>query len=275
MRVAGYPWPGQYRSATLISIDVDAESPLLWRLRNEPDKRYLAEHEQRQHGVRRGLAGILDVLHQHEVRATFFVPGLVAELHPELVPMFVARGHEVGLHGYAHEAVRDVTDAEFTATLARSMDILTKQAGHAPRGFRSPGWEMTKHMLGELASRELYDSSLAGNDVPYTVAGVAEIPVSWNREDTVRFKLTGVGDRISPSSPVAVLDEWLFDWQATSERGGLFTLTLHDWIAGRPAQLRMLDRLLSVVRQDQTCWVATAWDIAENHRGMTDRKEHG
>lgn len=126
---------------------------------------------------------------------------------------------------------------------------------------------MTRHMLGELQRHGLYDSSLAGMDVPYTIAGVTEVPVSWLREDTTRFKLTGNADRWAPTSPKLVLEEWLFDWGATSDAGGLFVLTLHDWIAGRPAQLRLLDRLLREMTASPSVWVATGFEIAAHHRG--------
>ena len=53
---------------------------------------------------------------------------------------------------------------------------------------------------------------------------------------------------------------------ATAERGGLFVLTLHDWIAGRPAQLRVLDALLERIRADGATWVTTGQEIADHHR---------
>jgi len=261
-----YRWPQGKRAAVMISIDVDADTPLLWRTRNDPELRFMAELEQRQHGLRRGIAALLELLRRRETAATFFVPGLVAERRPDLLPRLVAAGHEVGLHGYAHEAVREVTDETFTDALERSHALFVSQTGAAPQGFRAPGWEMTRHMLGELRRLGLYDSSLAGLDWPYEVEGVTEIPVSWAREDTARFKLTGLADRWPPTGPDQVLDEWIFDLDATADCGGLFVLTLHDWIAGRPAQLRVLDRLLGHIGRDPTIWVATGAEIAQRHR---------
>lgn len=261
-----YSWPQGKRAAVMISIDVDADTPLLWRTRNEPDLRFIAELEQRQHGLRHGLSALVEVLRRRETSATFFVPALVAERRPDLLPRLVAAGHEVGLHGYAHEAVRDTTDEAFTEALERSHALFLRQTGAAPQGFRAPGWEMTRHMLGELRRLGLYDSSLAGLDWPYDVEGVTEIPVSWAREDTARFKLTGLADRWPPTGPDQVLNEWIFDCEATVACGGLFVLTLHDWIAGRPAQLRVLDALLAHIRSDPTIWVATGADIARHHK---------
>lgn len=47
---------------------------------------------------------ILDLLEQHQARATFFVIGERAARHPELVADIVRRGHELGHHTQTHPA---------------------------------------------------------------------------------------------------------------------------------------------------------------------------
>lgn len=46
---------------------------------------------------------VLDLLDGAKAKATFFVIGKKAEKHPELVKEIVSRGHEVGIHSYAHD----------------------------------------------------------------------------------------------------------------------------------------------------------------------------
>ncbi|MBA4334621.1 MAG: hypothetical protein C0420_06735, partial [Methylobacterium sp.] len=62
-----YAWPAGKASAAWISIDVDADTPLLWRLRETGDDGYLSEREQRLYGLRAGLQHLLQVLARHEV----------------------------------------------------------------------------------------------------------------------------------------------------------------------------------------------------------------
>jgi peptidoglycan/xylan/chitin deacetylase (PgdA/CDA1 family) len=45
---------------------------------------------------------VLDLLARHGVQATFFVVGVAAERHPDLVRRALADGHEVGSHGWRH-----------------------------------------------------------------------------------------------------------------------------------------------------------------------------
>lgn len=45
---------------------------------------------------------VLDLLEQHGARALFFVSGLQARQHPELIREIAARGHGLGLHGMSN-----------------------------------------------------------------------------------------------------------------------------------------------------------------------------
>ena len=51
--------------------------------------------EQRLFGPRIGIWRILDLLDRYGIKATMFVPGLVAKNHPDLLPAFAARTHRV------------------------------------------------------------------------------------------------------------------------------------------------------------------------------------
>ena len=164
-----YVWPEGRTGAFCFTVDVDAESPYLWSLKDGPPPRLLGQMEQRLFGPRTGIWRILDLLDRFGVKGTFFVPGSVAEAHPDLLPAFVERGHEVGLHGYFHELAAQASDEEFTGALEAALDIFQRQAGIVPKGFRSPAWEMTPHMLAEVRRRGLYDSSLMGFDHPMVV----------------------------------------------------------------------------------------------------------
>ncbi len=261
-----YQWPQGKRSAFCFTVDVDAESPLLWSLREQSSHRLVAQHEQRSFGPRVGIWRMLDLLARFGIKGTFFVPGVVAEKHPELLPAFVERGHEVGLHGYFHEIVSHVSDQEFSAALDASIDIFRRQVGVLPAGFRSPAWEMTAHMMAQLKSRGMYDSSLSGFDNPYTIADVVEVPVQWALDDAVFFKFLGGGvDNWAPSPPRQVLEGWIDEWETLHEDAGLFMLTVHDWISGRGHRIRLLEKLLEHVCADSTAWVTTVGEVALHH----------
>jgi peptidoglycan-N-acetylglucosamine deacetylase len=270
-----YTWPEGRQSAFCFTVDVDAESPLLWNLKDETSSRLIGQLEQRLFGPRVGIWRLLDLLDRFGIKATFFVPGVVAENHPELLPAFVERGHEVGLHGYFHEIVSQVSDAEFTGALEASLEIFRKQIGVIPRGFRSPAWEMTPHMLNELKARGFYDSSLSGFDHPYIIGDVVEVPVQCAIDDAVYFKFVGGGaDSWPPSAPGPILDAWLDEWEMLHADGGLLMLTVHDWISGRAHRIRMLEKLLHRITAEPTAWITTVGEIASHHINSVNKDRY-
>lgn len=260
---SAYEWPQGKTSAVLLSVDVDATSPLLWSLGDEAPNR-LAHLEIRNFGPRTGLYRLIELFARHGRKASFYVPGYVAEQNPEILPVIVEAGHEIGLHGYFHEIVSEVSDAEFTGAIEASLELFDRQTGIRPTGFRSPAWELTPHMLSEIKRLGLlYDSSLSGFDHPYEIAGVPEIPVQWAVDDAIFFKFEGGGrDRFPMQSGRMVLADWIAEWRALHRFGGLFTLTVHDWISGRAQRIALLDDLLTEIATEPTAWVATGHEIA-------------
>jgi polysaccharide deacetylase family protein (PEP-CTERM system associated) len=107
---------------------------------------------------------LLSCLAEYGARATFFVLGHVAEMHPELVPKIAAAGHEIACHGYAHRLAYTLTPDEFRADLRRSLEILRSQTEQPIRGYRAAYWSITRSCswaLDIVAEEGLsYDSSI-------------------------------------------------------------------------------------------------------------------
>lgn len=84
---------------------------------------------------------ILDVLRKYDARATFFVLGLQAQAHPQVVRRAVAEGHEVANHGWDHAPLPLRGPAAIRRTIARTSNVVFQITGCRPRLFRAPyGW---------------------------------------------------------------------------------------------------------------------------------------
>jgi polysaccharide deacetylase family protein (PEP-CTERM system associated) len=92
--------------------------------------------------VERNVDRILAMLDQHQVHATFFTLGWIAERYPQLVQRIVAGGHELASHGYGHERASDLTPAAFTADITRAKQLLEDLAGVEVRGYRAPSFSI-------------------------------------------------------------------------------------------------------------------------------------
>lgn len=261
-----YEWPAGKRCAAVFSLDLDAESPLLWIQRGKPT-RHLGEIEQRRYGPRQGVARVLDLLDEFGLSGSFYVPGIVARTYPDLLPLLVARGHEIAHHGDVHERMDAIPIAESEQLLVHSIETFAAQVGRTPRGFRSPSWELTDESIALLRRHGIaYDSSLMGFDHPYEVDGLIEIPVQWMVDDALYFRYTNSPrDKTHPANPAAVLESWIEEFEGVHEWGGLFMITVHDWISGRPQRLRLLHKLIAHIRRHDDVWWCRADELAAWH----------
>ena len=107
---------------------------------------------------------ILWLLNRHQVKATFFVLGWIAERHGRLVQKIAQEGHEIACHGYDHKLVYDMSVEEFAVDVKRTRDILESICGWKVRGYRAPSFSLAADdkkrfaVLSELGFT--YDSSL-------------------------------------------------------------------------------------------------------------------
>jgi polysaccharide deacetylase family protein (PEP-CTERM system associated) len=147
--------------------------------------------------VERNVARLLELLDAHRARATFFVLGEIAASLPGLVREILARGHELGSHGFHHRPVRSLLQREFREELARSFGVLSEIAGEPIAGYRAPYFSIKADVRWPLEAVARagfrYDSSVLPIDrppglevvsprTPHQVSGeLWEVPVAVNR----------------------------------------------------------------------------------------------
>lgn len=107
---------------------------------------------------------VLDLLAEHNVQATFFVLGIIAEQFPELVQRINKDGHEVATHGLAHRLIPDMGPEAFDADLRRSIHILEEITQEPVWGHRAAEFSLKGSLpwaLEIMAAAGLrYDSSV-------------------------------------------------------------------------------------------------------------------
>ena len=100
--------------------------------------------------VERSTQRLLELFARHDVRATFFTLGWVAERHPALVHEIAAAGHEIACHGYAHHLIYQQTPDEFRHDVRRAKNILEDLIGASLEGYRAPSYSITAASLWAL-----------------------------------------------------------------------------------------------------------------------------
>jgi peptidoglycan/xylan/chitin deacetylase (PgdA/CDA1 family) len=111
------------------------------------------------------------------------VEAINCELYPAAVAGIAARGHELALHGWRHEAWAGLPAAREDALLARGRAAYAA-LGVDVRGFRPPGGDPTARTADLLAERSFDWISPAGS-APRLAGALAEVPFQWTLVDAL------------------------------------------------------------------------------------------
>ncbi len=85
---------------------------------------------------------ILDLFARHDVTATFFTLGCVAQRHPAMMRRIADAGHELASHGWDHKRVFRMDAGVFRADLARTRAAIEDAGGKPVIGYRAPSFSI-------------------------------------------------------------------------------------------------------------------------------------
>jgi peptidoglycan/xylan/chitin deacetylase (PgdA/CDA1 family) len=250
---------GPLRDAVLLSFDNLGEAADL--------ERHGAPAPGPHPSVTVGLPRALDALAALDLRATFFVEGLNAELYPQALRDIAAAGHEVGLHGWRHELWERLSPAEADELLRRGIAALSA-LGLDVEGFRPPGGALGPRTLDALAAHGLRWCSPAG-DHAGRKAGIACLPFRWravdayHRLESFTDRRTAWGDRADVASPTEAADALIGAIDARGDEP--LVLILHPFLMLEDSEAaqarRVLEHLAEQVAQGAR-WVAPGRELA-------------
>ena len=261
-------WPHGAQIAVALSFDVDHETP--W-IRDQEFS--INSMSMGAYGSHAGLPRILSSLKERDLPATFFIPGLIASLHPGDIEKIAAQKHEIALHGWLHERHDLLSREEEVEVLRRSIETLTQHVGIEPRGIRAPSLSLSNNSLPLAVEAGLiYDSSLMAHDEPYEIiiegqrSGLIEIPVDWSRDDAAFFVTERFSSLRSEANPQHAVNAWKLEFQKTHQERGLFQITLHPELMGRRSRWIAFEAMLDELMETSHVWFATHLQIAEHVR---------
>lgn len=264
MGVSDFEWPAGHTSAACITFDVDADAG--WLGADPANAARPGLLSQGLYGVRVAVPLILDLLQRFDVRATFFVPGVIAEREEAVIRGIVERGHEIALHGYTHRAPARLSPEEEAEEVERASAACRKVYPEVI-GYRSPSWDISPSTLGLLASHGVrYTSQFMDRLVPYMHSGLemVELPVQWLLDDWPQFVWPSPPNGGGMRPPSAVYEMWSEEFEGIHELGGLYVLTMHPQVIGRPSRLRMLARLLDKITSTDGVWLTTCREVSDH-----------
>lgn len=122
---------------TLNALTVDVEDN--WNL---VQRQWLGKETLPTKAVLKNTSKLLDIFESYGIRATFYILGEVAKEFPMLVKKISHRGNEVGVHGFYHRKVTELTPTEFGEEVRKAKHILEDLTGEPVRGHRAPAFSV-------------------------------------------------------------------------------------------------------------------------------------
>jgi peptidoglycan/xylan/chitin deacetylase (PgdA/CDA1 family) len=180
-------------------------------------------------GLRNLVDRFLPLEESSGARSTSYVVPCAWTLDHGLLREVVARGHEIGVHGYDHS-----NRTPFHRRDERRRRLAQGRAAlepYAPTGYRAPSLVRTAGLLEDLADYFRYDSSIptsggpfpAPNNGcatarPFRIGRTLEIPITLRRDGTAQF----LG-----YSPAEIGRMWVDDARGVAAARGIVTLLTH------------------------------------------------
>jgi peptidoglycan/xylan/chitin deacetylase (PgdA/CDA1 family) len=260
-------WPNGGKVAVALSIDMDAETLFLRANQLSPQPQSRGEYD-----ARVAMPRMLALLEKHRIPASFFIPVVAAQLHPEQVDAILKSPlkHEIGVHGWVHEVLSSLQGDEERVLTKRAFDFWTQRLGKKPVGIRCPSWDFTKDTLGLIQELGfLYDSSLMADDRPYEIVadgkptGIVELPVEWILDDFAYYSYDRPTNALFRFPDSAVYEVYKNEFDKAYEEGTMFLLTLHPFITGHRSRMVVIEKLIAHMKTKPGVWFATHEQVAQ------------
>lgn len=216
------------------------------------------------------LPWLLDELESRGLAATFFVEAINCELYPEELREIVARGHELGAHGWRHEdwaGLDPGRERELLEQTARAFAEL----GLPVSGFRPPGGTLRSGSPELLRDHGFTWCSPIGR-TPTVRKEMVTLPFDWELVDAYylmeRFEplRRERGDQSNPKTPGELTRQLgaLID-----RKGAVQTLILHPFLmldeGWRQGVSQLLARLAALAAEGNR-WVGSGGALADRLR---------
>lgn len=147
---------------------------------------------------------ILKILHDYDIKSTFFLIGQGVENNPNLARAIYEEGHEIANHSYSHKIVTEMSPDELQKDIIKGHQVLTEAIQHQPTLLFRPATGAIDEESAKIITATGY-SSVALYDLT---------SLDWDIGNSAQAIVQRVMDRVQPGS---VLVMHILDGTHTAE----------------------------------------------------------
>lgn len=210
-----------------------------------------------------GMQRIMDVWKRHGIKASCYVNGKTVSLYPGLAKRMVENGNELIAQGWTHHPLTRISAEDHAASLDRTLEAFDKVLGLRPKGFSSPGGNITSETFRLLADRDFtYCCGLRNSDVPFIIKVGGRKLVGMTSYDISDF--ASYTDNMPISEILQRLKDSFDAMYAEGERGWpkMLTYGTHPFVC-QASRTMPLERIIEYMKGHPKVWFATRGEIAQ------------
>lgn len=129
---------------------------------------------------------VLDILKEHDIKATFFLVGENVEKHPETARRIAEEGHSIGIHCYRHDYEELYESADsYLEDFEKAREVIYEATGVWSNMFRFPGGSVNSY------NKNVYQ------DIIDEMTGRGYVYYDWN---------ASLEDAVKKSTPEELID---------------------------------------------------------------------
>mgnify|MGYP003328915267 FL=1 len=230
-----------------------------------PDLPNWSWHE---YGMRAGFWRLFEALKQRGIVPTLATNGIVCESYPQVAEAALKEGWEFMGHGWIQGPMHKVENQ--AEAIAKSVDIIRKFSGQAPRGWESPGLTETDETIDLLSAAGIdYVADWVIDDQPTWIQGtprpMLSVPYTVELNDIPLMAIQHHRSDEMYHRGVLHMERL---WQESASNPRVMAISVHPYITGVPHRIAAFEKLLDHVLAQPEVAVMPGVQVADWYAGQ-------
>ena len=267
--------PGGARVAVWIIINVevwDFNAPMARTIIPYPQGTVVipdvANYSWFDYGVRVGFWRLKEVLDKHGIRATLSLNATVCESYPRIVEESMKSDWEFLAHSFTQRVMSLEEDER--DVIRRTIDLIEKTTGQAPRGWMGPGLSETFDTPDILAEEGIeYVADWVNDDQPYPMkvksGTLIAIPYTLEINDITIYVIQ---QHCSPELFERARDQFDTLYREGAENARVMAIAVHPYVTGAPHRIKYFDRIFQYMKRYEGVLFMTGSEIIDWYKDV-------